>query len=402
MTTTAGSPVTLLAETLLTPSQQLCPGWVTVSGPAVVAVGSGLPPRAGELVDLGGRVLAPGFVDLHVHGGAGAQVNGATARDVADSVRRMAAHHARHGTTALLATTVSDTPARLLETLRGIGLCLAGPPAGGARVLGAHLEGPWLAPAMAGAQDLRFLRLPDLEELTTLLDGHRDVVRMVTIAPELPGALDVVAALVEARVVASIGHTEADLATTRAAVAVGARHVTHLFNRMPGLHHRRPGPVGLALTDERLTVELVPDGIHVDPLVIALVMRAAAGRVVAVTDAVAASGQPGGTQRIGELEVEVAEGRVVLAAAPETLAGSVVTMDHAVANLVAAGVSMTDAVSAATETPARVIGEGARGRIEVGSSADLVVLEPSLRCSATVVAGRAVFDPTRLLAGRLG
>ena len=246
------------------------------------------------------------------------------------------------------------------------------------------------------------MRPPDLEELATLLEGAPGVVRMVTIAPELPGALDMVAALLEAGVVASIGHTEADLDTTMAAVAVGARHVTHLFNRMPGLHHRRPGPVGVALTDQRLTVELIPDGIHVDPVVIALVMRAAAGRVVAVTDAMAASGQPVGTQRIGELEVKVAEGRAVLAAAPETLAGSVVTMDHAVANLVSAGISMTDAVSAATEIPARVVGERARGRIEVGSSADVVVLEPSLMCSATVVAGRAVFDPTRLLEGRLG
>jgi N-acetylglucosamine-6-phosphate deacetylase len=392
-----GIPLTLRSETLVTPYQVLSPGWLVMRDGKIADVGSGDAPDDVRIVNLGEHLIVPGFIDLHVHGGAGAQVNGDDAAGVADEVRRLAEHHARHGTTALLATTVSDSVEDLQETLRGIGRCLSGQDSAGARVLGAHLEGPWIAPARAGAHDVRHLRPPSRSELAQLLGVSPGVVKLITLAPELDGAVDVIAAIVEAGVVASIGHTDADLATTRVAIDAGARHVTHLFNAMPGLRHRRPGPVGVALTDQRVTVEVVADGVHLDPVVLALVMLAAGDRVVAVTDASAAVGLAAGRVRLGSREVDVRGDRVVLADAPDTLAGSLLTMDRAVANLVSAGASLAAAVSTATSTPARVIGELDRGVIRVGAVADIVVLDPDLRCAATVMGGHVVFDPTGLI-----
>lgn len=392
------SPVTLVAERLLTPRELLSPGWVTVAGSVVVGVGAGTPPAGARIVDLAGRLLVPGFIDLHVHGGGGEQVNGGRTRSVADSVRSVAAFHARHGTTALLATTASDSPDNLVSAVRGIAETMREPAVGGARILGAHLEGPWLAPARAGAHDPSQLRSPTVDELECLLAAAPGAVRMVTLAPELRGALDVIAAMRAARVVASLGHTEAHLETVLAAADAGATHVTHLFNAMSGLHHREPGLVGAALSDPRLSVEIVADGEHVHSVVLGLVLRLAAGRVVAVTDAVAATGVAAGSSRVGGLAVEVSGGgRVSLTSAPGTLAGSTLTMDRAVAGLVAAGASLVDAVSAATAAPARVVDDTRGGQIRVGGRADIAVLSADLSCAATIVGGRTVFDPEGLL-----
>ena len=181
------------------------------------------------------------------------------------------------------------------------------------------------------------------------------------------------------------------------AIDAGARHVTHLFNAMPPLHHRRPGPVGAALSDQRVTVEVIADGVHLDPLVLGIVVRQAEGRVVAVTDASAASSLTSG--RVCSAPASSTfRGRVTLVGAPDTLAGSVLTMDRAVANLVAAGASLSAAVTAASATPARVIAEHERGVIRAGAAADIVVLEPSLACAATLVRGHVAFDSTGLLA----
>jgi N-acetylglucosamine-6-phosphate deacetylase len=397
MTPPSASSVTLRAETLVTPYEILAPGWLTIAGHSIAALGDGDPPYTQGIVDLGARVIAPGFVDLHVHGAEGAQVNGDDAHEVADAVRRLAEHHARHGTTALLATTVSGSLAALQETVRGIGECVRERSPAAARVLGGHLEGPWIAASRAGAHDVWHLRTPSRDDLERLLDASPRVVRMITLAPELDGALDVIAAIVNAGVVASIGHTDADLRVTRAAIDAGARHITHLFNAMPSLHHRRPGPVGAALTDPRVTVEVIADGVHLHPLVLGLVLRAVGDRMVAVTDASAGVGLPAGRSRLGARELIVSEDRVVLADAPDTLAGSLLTMDRAVANLVAAGAALSSAVTAATATPARAIGELDHGVIREGAAADIVVLDPELRCAATVVGGQVAFDPTNLI-----
>ena len=376
----------------------LSPGWVTIRGAEISAVGTGVAPDEEPVINLGERLIVPGFIDLHVHGGAGAQVNGDDALVVADAVRQLARHHARHGTTGLLATTVSDSVDGLRETIRGVGHCVGEHDPRGAQILGAHLEGPWLAPGRAGAHDVRHLRPPTVAELGTLASSAPGVVRMITLAPELIGALDVIAAMVGEGIVAAIGHTDADFDTTVTAIDAGARHVTHLFNAMPPLHHRRPGPVGAALSDQRVTVEVIADGVHVDPHVLGIVVRQAEGRVVAVTDASAASSLTSGRVMLGSRVIDVSGGRVTLVGAPDTLAGSVLTMERAVANLVAAGASLSAAITAASATPARVIAEHERGVIRAGAAADIVVLEPSLACAATLVRGHVAFDSTGLLA----
>jgi len=399
----------LRAGTVLTPHRELSPGWVAVRGGRVDAVGSGRPPAGLAVLDVGNRVIIPGFVDLHVHGGDGAQVNGATPEEVSAAVRTVAGCHLRHGTTALLATTVSDTAPRLVAAVRGVAAAadatdaadatpaadLAGQPA--ARVLGSHLEGPWLAPGRAGAQDPQALRPPSTHELTALLAAGRGTVRLLTLAPELPAALDVVRAAAAEGVTVSVGHTDADWDMTRRAFDAGARHVTHLFNAMPGVHHRRPGPVIAALDDPRVSVEVVADGVHVHSAVLARVLAAAPDRVTAVSDATAATGLPAGRYRLGSLDVVVRGSRVTLADAPETLAGSVLTMDRAVSVLAEAGVPLPEAVAAATATPARVIGEPTRGRLDPGAEADLVVLDRSLAVAAVLLAGRPAHDPQGLL-----
>jgi N-acetylglucosamine-6-phosphate deacetylase len=388
---------TLRAARLATPATVFAPGWLTVDDARIVALGEGAAPADGPVVELGDRLLAPGFVDLHVHGGGGAEATGETVDEVVEEVGRLARFHAQHGTTGLLPTVAAAGPGRLATTVRGIRLACARTPAGSASVLGSHLEGPWLAPVAAGAQDRTSFRRPEPAELAELLAAAEGSLRIVTLAPELPGAVELMATLRAAGVVASIGHTAADTETTRRALQAGARHLTHLFNAMPALHHREPGPVGVALTDHRLTVEVIADGQHVHPTVLGLVGRLLAGRLVAVTDAVAPVGLPPGRYHFGSTEVVVDLERVVLAEDPAVLAGSLLTMDRAVANLVASGLPWLEALAAASSLPARVAGAVGKGRLAAGADADLVVLEPDLRLAASVVLGRPVFDPAGLL-----
>lgn len=385
------------ADTVLTPGEELDGAWVLIDGDRIEAVGRGRPPDGTRLVDLGDRVLAPGFVDLHVHGGDGAQVNGATADEVAESVRTIARLHVRHGTTALVPTTVSDTPDRLIATVRGIADATDQPEASAAYPLGAHLEGPWIASSRAGAQDRRCIRPPDTGELGALMTAARDTIRLVTVAPELPGGEDLIRFATAHGVAASVGHTDADAATARRAFGAGARHVTHLFNAMPGIHHREPGPVVAALADPRVSVEVIADAVHLAPEVLALVLAVAPGRVTAVTDAMAATGLGPGRYRLGSLDADVREDRATLSDDERTLAGSVLTMERAVSVLVSAGVSLPVAVTAATATPAGVIGASTRGRLAPGMRADLVALEPDLSVAAVVVGGIAAHNPVDAL-----
>ena len=391
----------IIRGTVVTPAAMLTGGWVQVRGDRIAAVGDGPPPRgSGPEADLGALLLAPGFVDVHVHGGAGGQASGSDPGAVADQVTRAAHFHATHGTTCLVATTVSDTPQRLLATVAGVRRAMTDP-AAGAVVAGVHLEGPWLAPARRGAHDPATLRLPDPAELSALIDGADGAVRLLTLAPELPGAAAMIAAATDRGVVVSIGHTEATWAQARAAFDAGARHLTHLGNAMSGIDRRDPGPIGAALTDGRVTVEVIADGQHVHPALLALAAAAAPERLVAITDAIAATGLADGAHRLGELDVTVADGRAVLTDAPATLAGSVLTMDRAVATLIAAGITPAEAIRAATATPARVLARAEdpapRGALAPGHRADLVVLDGDWAAVATVVGGRVVHDPGGLL-----
>ncbi|MBS1894826.1 MAG: N-acetylglucosamine-6-phosphate deacetylase, partial [Actinobacteria bacterium] len=326
--TSGRPPLTLAAGRLLTPDRVLAPGWLTIADGRVTALGDGAPSSDGRLVELPEATCVPGFVDLHVHGGDGVQVNADTAAEARAAVARVAAFHLRHGTTALLPTTVSDSPERTLATVAGIAAAVGDD--GGARVLGVHLEGPWLSPERAGAQDPEALRAIDPAEVERVLEAAAGHLRIVTLAPELPGADDLIRRLVAAGTIVSIGHTEADEEIARHAVELGASHFTHLFNAMRPLSHRQPGPIAVALTDPEVVVELIADGRHVHPLMLGMAFGEARSPVL-VTDASAAAGLPEGAGALlGRLEVVVVDGAVRLADDRRTLAGSALTMDAAV------------------------------------------------------------------------
>jgi len=409
----SGPAYVLRAGTVVTPDAVLSPGWVAVEGGRVSGIGeaataadagrarTGHEPVFRPVIDLGRRIVAPGYFDVHVHGGDGAQVNGDRAEDVSAALERIARFHARHGTTSLLATTVSDSPRNLLTTVAAAGELVGRTIAGGATVRGIHLEGPWIARAKLGAHDPSSLRPPDVGELRTLAESAAGSVRMVTLAPELPGSHELIAAARELGIAVAIGHTDADFETTRVAIDAGARHATHLFNAMAPPHHRRPGAVTALLLDDRVTVEVIADLEHVHPAVLQLAARCAPKRLVAVSDAIPAAGLEPGSYQIGRMDVSVEAGRVTLASDPSTLAGSVLSMAEAVRNLVfVVGLTLEEAVRAASSVAARSAGCEASGlgSLRVAAPADLVVLEPDLTVAVTIVAGEVVFDPHGRLA----
>jgi N-acetylglucosamine-6-phosphate deacetylase len=391
------SRFTLRCARLATPTDLIEDGFLVVEGASVLEVGRSRPASGGLLIDLGDVLVAPGFVDVHVHGGGGYEVNCATRQEVEAAVRKMARFHSEHGTTALVATTVSDSPAALRAAIEGVA-AVAGSPGSG--VLGSNLEGPWISPSRAGAQFPGALRPPDKAELEELVALARGTLRLLTLAPELDGALEVIAAARDAGVVVAIGHTDADYETARAAFDAGASHATHLFNAMAPIHHRRPGPVAAALADPRVSLEIIADGVHINPALISLVAAVAPERLVLVTDAIGATGIAPGRHWLGPQEVFVSDGRAVLADHEETVAGSVLTMDRAVKVAVTtARVPLLTALQAASLHPATVLGERHKGLLEPGADADLVVLDRDFAVVATIVDGRVAYDPRQLLLG---
>ncbi|MEX1170748.1 MAG: N-acetylglucosamine-6-phosphate deacetylase [Chloroflexota bacterium] len=325
--------------------------------------------------------IAPGFVDVHVHGWGGYDAMGDdTARD------GMSRALLRHGVTSFLPTAVTAPLTTLVDFAGHVRAWIPSAPADGAAPLGFNLEGPFLSPARRGAQDPASLLVPgDVEAaaLEPLLDG----LRLITIAPELTGALELIGRLRGRGVAVSLGHSAASLDQARAGFAAGATTTTHLFNAMTGVDHRAPGLAAAALLDDDAYVELIADGHHVHPALWDLVARLKpAGRLLVVSDAIALGGTGDGRGLVGSLEVEVSGGRVTLAGST-TLAGSVVALDGAVRNLVAAGVTLSVAVAAATRNPLTMLGVTDRGRLEVGQRADLVELDGELRVLRVMRAG---------------
>jgi N-acetylglucosamine-6-phosphate deacetylase len=265
---------------------------------------------------------------------------------------------------------VSAPLARLREGIAQVAELTARDP----RVLGSHLEGPFLAPARRGAHDESVLRHPDPESVEGLIESAAGTLRQVTLAPELPGGLKAVTRFAEAGVVPAVGHTEADEQTARAAFDAGARLLTHAFNAMPGIGHRAPGPVIAAIDDERITLELVLDGLHVNPHVAKLLWDAAPGRVALITDAMSAAAEADGDYRLGTLNVTVRNGLAVLSGT-ETIAGSTLTLDVALRQAIAMGATPADAIAALTTIPARAIGVTGLGLLEPGYPADVVALD---------------------------
>lgn len=357
--------------------------WMLVEGDSIVATGSGPQhPDAATSVDIAGHWLVPGFIDLHGHGGGGHAYD-----DGPEEILAALATHRAHGTTRSVISLVANPLAMLRTSLETIADLTEVDPL----ILGSHLEGPFLAADNRGAHSLDYLREPEPLEVEELLGAARGTLRQLTIAPELPGALEAIDVLVEAGVAVAIGHTMADEALAHEAFDRGARILTHAFNAMPGIHHRKPGPVVAAFEDERVTLELILDGRHVHPSVAHLAFGAAPGRIALVTDAMAAAGSSDGDYSLGSLTVAVRDGLAMLRGTT-TIAGSTLTQDVALRCAIeAARVSAKDAVTALTLTPARALGLDHRhGLLAAGYAADAVLLDHEWSVTGVWADGRSL------------
>lgn len=353
-------------------------GWVLFDGDRVRATGVGddwvsavADAPDAVVTDAGGGWLTPGFIDLHGHGGGGAAFD-----DGADAIRTALDLHQRHGTTRFVVSLVTATVPELAERLGVVAALTAEDP----RVLGSHLEGPFLDVGHKGAHDPALLRPSTAADIAALLEAARGALRQITLAPELPGGMEAVRAFTDAGVAVAVGHTAADYEEALAAFDAGASILTHAFNGMDGLHHRAPGPVAAATRTPGVTLEVINDGIHVHPEVVRMAFAAAPGRVALITDAMAAAGEADGDYLLGALNVQVREG-VARLTDGGSIAGSTLTQDDALRRAVSeVGVSVEEAVRALTETPAAAIGRAADlGRLAAGYAADAVLLDDDFR-----------------------
>jgi N-acetylglucosamine-6-phosphate deacetylase len=370
---------------VVTPDGVLDSGWIRLAGPLIDAVGSGRVPDQ-SAVDLRGQWVLPGFVDMHVHGGGGASFTEGTS----DQARQAAAFHREQGSTTVLASLVTAPLAELearADLLAGL--------ADDGDVAGLHLEGPFLSPVRRGAQDPRHMIAPDVAVFERLHAAARGHLRVITLAPELPGALAVIRAATRAGVTVAVGHTDATAKVTMAAIDAGATHATHLFNGMRPPHHREPGAVGALLDRDEVTCEVIADGVHLDDIAVRLTARAAGpGRLVLVSDAMAAAGMPDGSYQLGSQRVSVAGGVAHLLEDSAAIAGSTATLADAVRHAVAAGLPVCDVAAAASTTPARVLGLADRtGALRPGLAADLVVCDDDFRPRAVMRHGEWLTAP---------
>lgn len=341
-------------------------------------------------LDAAGSWILPGFVDQHVHGGGGGDFGAPDGAGHIDALR----FHARHGTTSLVATTASATRDTLATLVAALTETRTAQPDDGAALLGMHLEGPWISPDQRGAHDLADLRDPDLDELRELAETAAGGIELLTVAPELPGALAFIQSAVDMGIAINVGHTTATHAQVVEAVAAGATGITHTFNAMRGLHHREPGTVGAAMTLPHLWCEAIMDGHHVVAEALQ-VLHATVGddRLVLMTDAVAPAGLAPGRHMFQSREVDVADGIVRLAGS-DTISGSVLTMDVALRNCITMlGVDVATASAMASGNPARRLGRASQlGELRSGLQADVVMLDADLQVVATLVGGRMVHE----------
>ena len=375
-------PTILTGAQVVLPTGTVPDGQVVVDGTKIV----GSAPPDAQVIDLRGHWVVPGFIDIHNHGGGGASFSG-TADDVLTAVRT----HRAHGTTTLVASTVTE---RMDTLVKQAGLLSELVEQGD--LAGLHFEGPFISPCRKGAHDESLLRHPDPEDVRTLVDAARGTARMLTLAAELPGGIESVRLLADLGVIAAIGHTDAGYDLTRAAIDAGATVATHLFNAMPPLHHRDPGPIAALLEDERVTVELINDGTHLHPSVLEIAFGSAgAGRVAFITDAMDAAGFGDGVYDLGPLKVEVREG-VARLAVGGSIAGSTLTLDAAFKRAVTVdGLSLADTVQAISVNPARLLGLDDRiGTLEAGKDADLVILDAAYDLVGVMRKGEWVVRPS--------
>jgi len=379
------SGATLVLEDRLMPA-----GQILIEGGAIASVSE----ADGSDLPLQGYSVVPGLVDVHVHG-----VQGIDTLDGGDAIARIAEHLPRYGVTAFCPTSVACPPADLREMLRGLAAAVEQPSPAAARVLPAHLESNFISVAYKGAQPLDCIRAPNEpgdgrfsgQDILDEIEAAHRFVGIVTLAPEVAGVLDLIPVLVRRGHRVSLGHTGASYEQARAAIEGGARHATHLFNRMTGLNHRDPGVVGAVLDSRKVTAEIVCDGVHVHAAAIrAAVAAKGADRIMAITDGTAGSGLPRGAYAsLGGRQVVVGDAAYL---DDGTLAGSVLTMDRAFRMLVSIGFSLVDAARMCSTTPARALGLRDRGALAPGAAADLVVLDRELEVVETWIAGERVYQ----------
>ncbi|MCB1280379.1 MAG: N-acetylglucosamine-6-phosphate deacetylase [Salinibacterium sp.] len=344
-----------------------------VEGDTIAATGSGRAPdrpSASQSIDVAGNWLVPGFIDLHCHGGGGHSYD-----DRTEEILAARAMHRSHGTTRSVLSLVANPLAQLRESLAVIADLADADPT----ILGSHLEGPFLADGKRGAHNPAYLTPPQPLEVEELIGAARGTLRQLTLAPELPGALETIDVLIEAGVAVAIGHTEADFDLAREAFDRGARILTHAFNAMNGIHHRAPGPIIAAFEDDRVTIELILDGQHVHPDVAGMAFRGAPGRIALITDAMAAAGKGDGDYRLGTLNVTVLDGLATVRGT-RSIAGSTLTQDVALRTAIEhAGVHPVDAIASLTTVPARALGlDHQFGRLAPGFAADAAILDAGL------------------------
>ncbi|MFF1574565.1 N-acetylglucosamine-6-phosphate deacetylase [Leifsonia sp. NPDC058292] len=383
-------PTTVIhSARLVTDGKVIHSGWVRFDDDSVGGTGVGDSWRAAvagdpatAVVDADGAWLTPGFIDIHVHGGGGASFD-----DGAAEIGTALDLHQRHGTTRFVVSLVTapvDALADRVATVAALSRT-------DHRILGSHLEGPFLEVGHKGAHDPTLLRSATPADIARLLDAADGTLRQITLAPELPGGLDAVRAFTDAGVAVAVGHTGAGYDQTRAAFDAGASILTHAFNGMDGIHHRAPGPVAAATRTPGVTIELINDGVHVHPEVVRIAFASAPGRIALITDAMAAAGSSDGDYILGSLAVAVRDG-VARLADGGSIAGSTLTLDEALRRAVHdVGVGVEDAVLALTETPAAAIGRSASlGRLAPGFAADAVLLDDDFAVLQVWSAGEPV------------
>jgi N-acetylglucosamine-6-phosphate deacetylase len=387
-------PAVLLAQQLITPLHAIQDAVVVVEDGIIAALGPRedvIVPTNARVFDFGDAVLAPGLIDIHIHGGAGHDVMEGSDGALSPIERQMVCH----GVTSYCPTTVTAPIDSTLNSLEALGKAVkraAGGPGDGTRAqpLGIHLEGPFLSHAKRGVHPPALLQPASRELFERMWQAADGRVSLLTIAPEIEGAIELIGEASSRGVCGSLGHSNATLQQAQAAIEAGARHATHTFNAMRPLDHRNPGLLGAILTNTQLTADIIADGIHVDPVVVDLFMRAkGVDRAVLITDAISATGMPDGIYRLGGLEVEVRGGRCECNG---RLAGSVLTLDQALRNTMKfANSDLRTAIGMATINPARVLGiENRKGTLTEGADADVTVFTPGGEVVRTIVGG--IFD----------
>ena len=381
--------------TIITPMRVIGNGVLIVENGKISSIGPGTEvkiPQEIKVIDVAGNYLAPGFIDIHLHGGGGADVMDGTE----EAIQKISKVHARGGSTSIVPTTLTAPLDRILKAARNIGMAKR-KTLEGAQVLGAHIEGPYLSMEQVGAQNPKYLRVPQPEEYEKLLRFSEDICQM-TVAPELDGAINLAKALVKEKIIASIGHSNATYDEVVSAIEAGFSHVTHMFSAMSGLRRinlfRVAGVIESTLLLDELTTEMIADGRHIPASLMKLVIKAKGlDRVLLVTDASSPAGMPEGQYRVGGLKVIVEDGVAKLSDG-SAFAGSVATMNLCVRNMInLVGLSIQDAIKMATLNPAKAIGiDEKKGSLVEGKDADVVILDKDINILATIVKGKMVFS----------